>query len=112
MDFFGEAIAATLARKLGSHILTETMEQRPEVGLKSYDRLFPNQDTLPSGGFGNLIALPLQKAAMENGNSVFVDTEMVPFPDQWALLVHNREGGREFRKPVTLARENRPDVSL
>ena len=84
--FFAEAITATLARKLGSHILTETMERRPEVGLKSYDRFFPNQDTLPSGGFGNLIALPLQKAARENGNSVFVDTEMVPFPDQWAFL--------------------------
>ena len=59
--FFEEAISATLARRLGSHILTETMERRPDIGLDSYDRLFPNQDTLPQGGFGNLIALPLQK---------------------------------------------------
>ena len=57
--FFKDAVPATLARKLGSHILTETMEQRPDIGLDSYDRLFPNQDTLPKGGFGNLIALPL-----------------------------------------------------
>ena len=61
--FFEEAIPAALARKLGSFLLTETMERRPEIGLDSYDRLFPNQDTLPQGGFGNLIALPLQKQA-------------------------------------------------
>jgi hypothetical protein len=60
--FFDEAIPAALARKLGSHILTETMERRPDVGLDSYDRFFPNQDTLPQGGFGNLISLPLSEA--------------------------------------------------
>jgi superfamily II DNA or RNA helicase/very-short-patch-repair endonuclease len=84
--FFEEAIPATLARRLGAHILTETMERRPEVGLDSYDRFFPNQDTLPRGGFGNLIALPLQKQARERGNSVFVDDELLPYPDQWAFL--------------------------
>ena len=61
--FFEEPIPAALARRLGSHILTETMEHRPDIGLDSYDRFFPNQDTLPQGGFGNLIALPLQKRA-------------------------------------------------
>ena len=59
--FFAEAIPAALARRLGSHVLTETMERRPDIGLDSYDRFFPNQDTIPHGGFGNLIALPLQK---------------------------------------------------
>lgn len=59
--FFAAAIPATLARKLGTYVLTETMEQRPEAGMKSYDRFFPNQDTLPRGGFGNLIALPMQR---------------------------------------------------
>jgi superfamily II DNA or RNA helicase/very-short-patch-repair endonuclease len=84
--FFAEAIPASLARKLGSHVLTETMERRPEVGLASYDRFFPNQDTLPKGGFGNLIALPLQGRARAAGNSVFVDEHFVPYPDQWAFL--------------------------
>jgi hypothetical protein len=84
--FFKEAIPAALARRLGAHILTETMERRPEVGLDSYDRSFPNQDTLPRGGFGNLIALPLQKQAREHGNSVFLDDEFVPCSDQWAFL--------------------------
>ena len=60
--FSSEAIPATLARKLGAHLLTETMERRPGIGLDSYDRFFPNQDTLPQGGFGNLIALPLAEA--------------------------------------------------
>jgi len=74
--FFAEAISASLARKLGSYILTETMEEHPDVGLDSYDRFFPNQDTLPKGGLGNLIALPLQKKARNSGNSVFVDARL------------------------------------
>ena len=92
--FFAEAIPAALARRLGSYILTVTMERRPEVGLDSYDRFFPNQDTLPQGGFGNLIALPLQKQARERGNSVFLDDELVPYPDQWAFLSTVRRIGR------------------
>jgi superfamily II DNA or RNA helicase/very-short-patch-repair endonuclease len=84
--FFNEATPASLVRKLGSHILTETMESRPDIGLSSYDRFFPNQDTLPKGGFGNLIALPLQRRPRESGNSVFLDEDLVPYPDQWAFL--------------------------
>lgn len=92
--FFEQAVSAALARKLGSHILTETMEDRPELGLSSYDRLFPNQDTLPKGGFGNLIALPLQKAARLSGNSVFVDEQFQPYSDQWAFLASIRKISR------------------
>jgi len=84
--FFNRAVPATTARKLGCSILTQTMERRHQVGLDSYDRLFPNQDTLPKGGFGNLIALPLQKDPREAGNSVFVDAEFKPYPDQWSFL--------------------------
>lgn len=75
-----------LARKLGCALLTCTMERRHQIGLDSYDRFFPNQDTMPKGGFGNLIALPLQKAPRDKENSVFVDGAFVPFPDQWAFL--------------------------
>jgi superfamily II DNA or RNA helicase len=84
--FFADSIPAALARRLGSYILTETMERHPAVGFDSYDRFFPSQDTLPQGGFGNLIALPLQKSACERGNSVFVDDRLVPYSDQWAFL--------------------------
>ena len=84
--FFAEAISARMARNLGSYLLTETMEGRPEIGLASYDRLFPNQDTIPKGGFGNLIALPLQKQPRAVGNSVFLDEEFQPYQDQWAFL--------------------------
>jgi superfamily II DNA or RNA helicase len=84
--FFDHAIPATTARKLGCSILTRTMERRHQVGLDSYDRLFPNQDTMPKGGFGNLIALPLQKAPREAGNSAFVDMEFKPYADQWSFL--------------------------
>ena len=62
------------------------MESRPDIGLDSYDRFFPNQDTLPQGGFGNLIALPLQKQARDQGNSVFLDDCLSPYSDQWAFL--------------------------
>src|SRR5579864_5079502 len=84
--FFEEALPAALARKLGSYILTETMERRPDIGFDSYDRFFPNQDTLPHGGFGNLIALPLQKHRRGDGNSVFLDDHGVQHHDQWAFL--------------------------
>ncbi len=84
--FFAEAIPAHVARQLGAAIITETMERRPEIGFASYDRFFPSQDTMPIGGFGNLIALPLQRRAREHGNSVFVDKEFRPYDDQWAFL--------------------------
>jgi superfamily II DNA or RNA helicase/very-short-patch-repair endonuclease len=84
--FFEEAVPAALARRVGSHVLTETMERRPDIGLDSYDRLFPNQDTMPHGGFGNLIALPLQRASRKQDNTVFVDSAFVPWTDQWAFL--------------------------
>jgi hypothetical protein len=73
--FFEEAIPAGLAGNLGSHLLTESMERRPDIGLDSYDRFFPNQDTLPEGGFGNLIVLPLQKGPREQGSTVFLDDQ-------------------------------------
>ncbi len=64
--FFDRAVPAITARKLGCVILTRTMERRHQLGLDSYDRFFPNQDTMPKGGFGNLIALPLQVHAPQS----------------------------------------------
>ncbi len=84
--FFSEPIPAKLARQLGAFLLTQAMETRPEMGFKSYDRFFPSQDTLPRGGFGSLIALPLQAKRREKGNSLFVDDNSNPYPDQWRFL--------------------------
>ncbi|QUH26411.1 TOTE conflict system archaeo-eukaryotic primase domain-containing protein [Serpentinicella alkaliphila] len=84
--FFEEKISATLARKLGTAILTYAMMQRHEIKFKSYDRLFPNQDTMPKGGLGNLIALPLQLYARKNNNSSFVDNKFNSYEDQWKYL--------------------------
>jgi superfamily II DNA or RNA helicase len=92
--FFSEAIPAALARKLASYVLTETMERRPHVGLDSYDRFFPNQDTLPQGGFGSLIALPLQRKPRQLGNSLFLDGNLSPYEDQWAFLSEVRRISR------------------
>ena len=84
--FFSEPIPAKLARQLGAFMLTRTMETRPEMGFRSYDRFFPSQDTLPRGGFGSLIALPLQAKPRKEGNSLFVDENLHPYSDQWSYL--------------------------
>ena len=84
--FFERAISAATARKLGSLILTRTMDRRHQLGMDSYDRFFPNQDTMPKGGFGNLIGLPLQWMPRQDDNSVFVDSDFRPYPDQWKFL--------------------------
>jgi len=84
--FFSNPVAAATARKIGSYLITETMTKRHQLNMTSYDRLFPNQDTLPNGGFGNLIALPLQYHPRQEGNTVFLDDALEPFPDQWDFL--------------------------
>ena len=126
--FVSEPVSAVLARKMGAFLLTQTMERQPEIGLDSYDRFFPSQDTLPKGGFGNLIALPLQRKPRDSGNSVFVDEDLFPYQDQWAFLssvqrmscnqveitVGNAEKQGELtgvRIPVTAENDDRPWVS-
>jgi superfamily II DNA or RNA helicase len=84
--FFERPIPAGVARRLGSLLLTRTMERRHQLGLDSYDRFFPNQDTMPKGGFGNLIALPLQKVPRASGFTEFLDDKLVPYADQWGFL--------------------------
>jgi len=84
--FFAGSVSARDARRLGTAIISHTCARTRQLKLESYDRLFPNQDTMPKGGFGNLIALPLQKKSRENGCSVFVDGALRPYPDQWAFL--------------------------
>lgn len=84
--FFKDKISASTARKFGSALLTYAMSERHEIKFSSYDRLFPNQDSLPKGGFGKLIALPLQYYSRKNKNSVFIDEKFEPYPDQWQYL--------------------------
>lgn len=75
-----------MARSLGTLIVAKCSEHNLRLSLESYDRFFPSQDYLPKGGFGNLIALPLQKAAREKGNCSFVDNQFIPYQDQWLYL--------------------------
>jgi superfamily II DNA or RNA helicase len=84
--FFDGRVSARDARRLGTAVISHTCARTRQLELASYDRLFPNQDTMPKGGFGNLIALPLQKHARESDRSVFVDTALRPYQDQWAFL--------------------------
>ncbi len=84
--FFSEEVPASLARRLGTGLISKTMDRHSKLSISSYDRLFPNQDTMPQGGFGNLIALPFQKEAIRSGNSVFIDKNGTPYPDQWEHL--------------------------
>ena len=84
--FFSSNVPARDARRLGTAVINHTCARNRQLKLTSYDRLFPNQDTMPKGGFGNLIALPLQKFPRESGRSMFVDDGPQPYPDQWAFL--------------------------
>lgn len=92
--FFAEPVTAREARQLGAALISHTCDRTRQLSLTSYDRLFPNQDTMPKGGFGNLIALPLQKQPRESGRSVFVDEYLKPHPDQWAFLASIRPMAR------------------
>ncbi|XOV85991.1 MAG: DEAD/DEAH box helicase family protein [Pseudomonadota bacterium] len=92
--FFAEPVPAREARLLGAALISHTCQRTRQLSLTSYDRLFPNQDTMPKGGFGNLIALPLQKQPRESGHSVFVDEQLQPHPDQWAFLASIRPMSR------------------
>ena len=84
--FFAEPVEAAKARQMGSALLTQAMKKHARLAFSSYDRMFPNQDAMPKGGFGNLIALPLQPAAARQGGSLFVDERWQPYPDQWVYL--------------------------
>jgi superfamily II DNA or RNA helicase len=108
--FFDRSIPATTARKLGCVILTRAMESRHQLGLDSYDRFFPNQDTMPKGGFGNLIALPLQRLPRADGNSVFVDAEFRPYGDQWAFLASVKRVPTSAAEAVVLEAQRSGDL--
>lgn len=84
--FFDVPVSAAMARRLGEGLITRANRDTGQLNLRSYDRMFPNQDTLPKKGYGNLIALPLQKGPLAIGNSAFLDENMIPHEDQWAFL--------------------------
>jgi hypothetical protein len=84
--FFAAPVAAATARKLGSFVITEAMAHRHQLSMASHDRLFPKQDTMPRGGFGNSIALPLQHEAGQKGYTLFLDEQGKPHNNQWAYL--------------------------
>ncbi len=87
--FFASHVSAISARQLGMRLLRQTMDVRSDMGLGSYDRFFHNQDFVPKGGFGNLIAAPLQKKCRVLGNTEFLDAssrELRTWSDQWTFL--------------------------
>ena len=100
--FFAEKVRAVLARKFGTLLLNGAMQMRHSIRFSAYDRLFPNQDYMPKGGFGNLIALPLQGMARRRGNSVFVEENFVPYSDQWQILSGVSHIGGEKLKELTV----------
>ncbi len=101
--FFDSPVSAAQARKMGCFLITETMSRRHQISLESYDRLFPNQDTMPKGGFGNLIALPLQYEPRKHGNSVFLDQGFSPYPDQWDYLLSLKRLSPEQVEEIALS---------
>lgn len=92
--FFDAAVPAGTARSIASLLLTHAMRRR-SIPMSSYDRLFPNQATMPAGGFGNLIALPLQQARRADGCTLFLDDDLQPYSDQWSYLAVVRRLDRD-----------------
>jgi superfamily II DNA or RNA helicase len=108
--FFSENIPTSVARKFGSCLITYAMNKHHELPFKTYDRMIPAQDTLPNGGFGNLIALPLQRLPRELGNSVFIDKNFNVCPDQWNYLHNIKRYTRE--ETESLIRQLSPSGEL
>jgi len=105
--FFAEPIAARLARQLGSIIISNALSKLHSISLESYDRFFPSQDYIPRGGFGNLIALPLQKKPRDLGNSVFLDDTFEPYTDQWSYLTQMKL--LSYEDTITIINETLPE---
>lgn len=87
---FETPVPAVTARKLGTALISKTCATLRQLSLDSYDRLFPAQDKMPKGGWGNLIAVPLQGIPKLNGHSVFVDEDLRPYKDQWLHLLKSK----------------------
>jgi len=100
--FFAHQVSARDARRLGTAIISHACTRTRQLELTSYDRLFPNQDTMPKGGFGNLIALPLQKLPRDSGFSIFVNEALQPYPDQWRYLASLQPMPPEDIEPTIL----------
>lgn len=111
--FFEDKVLASDARRLGAAIISHACERTRQLSLSSYDRLFPNQDTMPKGGFGNLIALPLQKRARAQQHSVFVDADLTPYADQWTFLANlQRMDPARIHPVITDATGSRDPVAV
>ncbi len=108
--FYSEPLAAALARRLAATILTEAMDHRPAVGFATYDRIIPSQDTLPSRGFGGVIALPLQKRSREQGDSLFLDRAFQPIRDQWLWLSNLQRISRKAAEMIVARADRRGRV--
>lgn len=93
--FFKDKIKAITARKLGSLLLSKTMEISDSLKIDSFDRMFPNQDFLPKGGYGNLIALPFQTEPIKYENSIFIDRNFMKIENQWNYLSSLRKLNEE-----------------
>ena len=108
--FFENNISAHMARNFGTKILKLAMQNRHSISFESFDRMFPNQDEIPNGGYGNLIALPLQGRAVKDGHSVFVDEDFVPYEDQWQFLSSIKKIDEKTIKSIIREIENQiPD---
>lgn len=104
--FFERPVDAKLARDFGNALIEQAMAAGGSLGFEAFDRMFPAQTTIPNGGFGNLIAAPFQGRARARGNSVFVDDDFVPYPDQWIYLSGVKRLDEETVRRIASARES------
>lgn len=94
--FFEKPVDAATARRFGYELLDKGAESVNLKSFRYYDRMLPMQDHLPEGGLGNLIALPMQGKALQQGNSAFVDENWNAYPDQWGVLLSRKKLSASF----------------
>lgn len=97
---------------MGSLLLSKTMEIRDNLKIDSFDRMFPNQDTMPKGGYGNLIALPFQNEPMKYNNTAFLDRNFIAYDDQYSYLSKVKKMSYdEVFSVIRILSENTIDIS-
>ena len=110
--FFSEKVKAITARRLGSLLLSKTMEIRDNLKISSFDRMFPSQDFLPKGGYGNLIVLPFQKEPASYGNTLFINKYFMPYGNQWEYFKNIRKiSNNDVFELIKILSNNTIDVS-
>lgn len=110
--FFEENIPARVARRFANLILRHAMSENSEIDFSSFDRIIPMQDTLPTKGFGNIIALPLKTQKVLEGKNIFLDSDLIPVSNMWTELAQTPQYTQQDISEFIVVLENDLPIQL